>query len=164
MTEFMALLAGHIPALIVVLFGYALLILEMFLPGFGVAGGTGAILTAVGIALMHPTGAQAAVLVAISVVILGIALSLVVHGFKSGRLRHKDMVLTETVNAEEPKTEAPVAVGDKGTVQTDLHPTGIAMFGLNRVNVVSEGGYIVSGTKVRVEKIEGMRIIVVEDK
>ena len=65
MNEFGALLAGHIPALVMMLVGYCLLVLEMYIPGFGLPGISGTVLMVLGIAVMKPTPLQALVLVLI---------------------------------------------------------------------------------------------------
>ena len=41
-----------------------------------------------------------------------------------------------------------------------LNPVGIAEFDGVRLNVVSEGSYLEKGTKVRVQQVEGNKIIV----
>ena len=43
---------------------------------------------------------------------------------------------------------------------TVLRPTGIADFEGVRLNVSSEGDYLPAGTKVRIIKIEGAKILV----
>lgn len=57
----------------------------------------------------------------------------------------------------------PVAVGAKGRAITLLRPAGTAQFGEERLSVVTEGEYLSPGTALRVEKIEGNRIIVIEE-
>ena len=47
-----------------------------------------------------------------------------------------------------------------GTTITDLRPSGTAMFGDERIDVVSESEWITEGTRVRVISAEGYRHIV----
>jgi len=47
-----------------------------------------------------------------------------------------------------------------GTAITDLRPSGTAMFGDERIDVVSESEWITEGTPVRVVSAEGYRHIV----
>ena len=49
---------------------------------------------------------------------------------------------------------------DKEGVATALRPAGIAVIENQRVDVVSEGGYIERGTSIRVIAIDGPRVIV----
>lgn len=47
-----------------------------------------------------------------------------------------------------------------GTALTDLRPSGTALIQGRRVDVVTEGPYVVRGTPVRVVAVEGMRTVV----
>jgi membrane-bound serine protease (ClpP class) len=51
-------------------------------------------------------------------------------------------------------------VGLDGVAVTDLRPAGAAQFGVERVDVVTEGEYVPQGTPVRVVRSEGYRHIV----
>jgi membrane-bound serine protease (ClpP class) len=50
--------------------------------------------------------------------------------------------------------------GQVGVAESDLRPVGVARFGDERVDVISEGGYVAAGTRVRVLHVEGARIVV----
>ncbi len=51
-------------------------------------------------------------------------------------------------------------LGSKGTAITVLHPSGIASFDHRRVDVVTRGESIESGSAVRVILVEGNRVVV----
>ena len=51
-------------------------------------------------------------------------------------------------------------VGQAGTAHTDLRPGGVALIAGQRVDVVSESGYVDSGTALQVIGVEGSRVIV----
>lgn len=53
-------------------------------------------------------------------------------------------------------------VGQIGIAATDLRPAGIVDLEDDRIDVVSEGGYIDKGKKVKIIEVEGMRIVVKE--
>jgi membrane-bound serine protease (ClpP class) len=53
-----------------------------------------------------------------------------------------------------------VSVGQSGQVVSKLRPAGKARFGEAIVDVVAEGGFIDKGSKVRIIKIQGNRVIV----
>lgn len=55
-------------------------------------------------------------------------------------------------------------VGKEGTAASTLRPAGIALIENQRVDVVSEGGYIEQGTPIRVLEINGLRVIVARIK
>ena len=51
-------------------------------------------------------------------------------------------------------------LGKEGVAQTPLRPSGTAVFGERRVDVVSECDLIERGTRIRVVKVEGSRVVV----
>ena len=79
MNELGALVMAHIPALVMMIAGFVLLVIEMYIPGFGLAGISGTVLMIGGIALMGPTPLQALILILISVILLSIAFSLAIR-------------------------------------------------------------------------------------
>jgi membrane-bound serine protease (ClpP class) len=51
-------------------------------------------------------------------------------------------------------------LGLEGTTESELRPSGTALFGAERRSVVAETGTIAPGTRVRVTAVEGFRIVV----
>ena len=51
-------------------------------------------------------------------------------------------------------------VGAEGIAATDLHPSGIAIVGSERLDVVSEGGFITKGDRLTVIRSDGYRHVV----
>jgi membrane-bound serine protease (ClpP class) len=51
-------------------------------------------------------------------------------------------------------------VGKEGTAATDLRPSGTGLFGDERIDIVSDAGWIESGTPVRIVASEGYRHVV----
>lgn len=51
-------------------------------------------------------------------------------------------------------------VGKTGIAQSDLRPAGVALIDQQRVDVVTEGPMLDAGTRVRVVTVEGNRIVV----
>lgn len=167
MNEFGALLAGHIPALVMMLVGYCLLVLEMYIPGFGLPGVSGTVLMILGIVIMKPTPLQALILVLISVILLGIAFSIALHSISKGRLSRSKLVLNEALNRKKEGAGAEdmsYFVGRCGKTHTALRPAGIAEFDGVKLNVVSDGDFIADHRFVRVERVEGNRIVVRETR
>lgn len=58
--------------------------------------------------------------------------------------------------------EAAELLGAIGTTSTPLRPAGVVKFGEKFVDVVSDGGFIAAGTRVKVIQVEGTRIVVNE--
>ena len=53
-------------------------------------------------------------------------------------------------------------LGSIGVAETSLHPSGKAKFGDHWLDVVSDGGFIVQGAKIKVCLVEGSKIVVCE--
>ena len=53
-------------------------------------------------------------------------------------------------------------LGLTGTALTDLRPSGTVLIDDERIDVVSEGSFILKGTQVKFIKVEGSRIVVRE--
>lgn len=164
MTEWAALILAHIPALVMMIAGFVLLVIEMYIPGFGLAGISGTLLMIGGIALMEPTPLQALLLVLVSVILLGIAFSLAMHSISKGRLSRSKLVLNEALGRQDSSEGKDLGyfIGKTGVTHTALRPAGIAEFDGVKLNVVSDGDFVDTGRTVRVERVEGNRIVVRE--
>ena len=164
MNELGALVLAHIPALIMMIAGFALLVVEMYVPGFGVAGITGILLMGGGIVFMQPTPLQALILFLICVLLLSIAFSVVMHSISKGRLSRSKLVLNTAINGENASEEEDMSyfVDRVGRTHTALRPAGIAEFDGVKLNVVSDGDFVGAQRFVRVERVEGNRIVVRE--
>ena len=165
MNELFALVTGNIPETIMMIAGFVLLVIEMYIPGFGLAGISGTALMVGGIALMGPTPLQALILVLISVILLSIAFSLAMHSISKGRLSRSKLVLNDVLNQKENTSSEDLSyfVGKIGKTHTALRPAGIAEFDGVKLNVVSDGDFVNSQKCVRVERVEGNRIVVREN-
>ena len=162
MNELGALVASHIPALVMLIVGYALLVVEMYVPGFGLPGISGIVLLTVGMIAMEPSPLQALVLVLIIVLLLGAAFSVAMHSFSKGRLSKSKLVLSESLDPKAENDDLDYFVGKTGTTHTALRPAGIAEFDGVKLNVVSDGDFVAAQRPIRVERVEGNRIVVRE--
>ena len=148
--------------------GLVLVVVEVFIPGFGFVGLSGILLLAGGVIFTWINhGAMVGCLVMIAVLILVVlCVVLSLRSASKGRLSRSKIFLKQEggTTGEPVKAEAPLQVGDTGVVETMLRPAGIALFGDQRVSVVSEGRFIDKGVNVRVSKVEGTRIVVEESQ
>jgi membrane-bound serine protease (ClpP class) len=142
--------------------GIMLLIMELFIPGFGLWGisGMGCILGSFFLAL----GSNQAALnsMAVSLIIAILLFLVILRRLPTSRLWNK-LILKETETTEAGFTSGhnyEKYLGKSGVAITLLRPAGIAEFDGEQLDVVSEGQYIEAGTKVKVVKAEGSRIIV----
>lgn len=156
------LILNHPAALIAMLLGYGLLVLEMYIPGFGAPGILGAILAVLGLVFMEPTALQALIIVTVYVALLSVALVICLRSASKGRFANSRFVLKDSVTEQHEDSESEMAyfIGKTGVTLTPLRPAGVAEFDGVRLNVVSQGEYIDKDAPVRVVSMEGKRIVV----
>ena len=155
----------NLPIILSLVIGIGLLVVEAFMPGFGVAGFSGIALELVAVVMTYLRhGALAAVvmmLVCLSVVAVAIALSL--RSAAKGKLSRSEMILRETESDEagyRATEDMQVFLGKEGVSVTVLRPTGMAEFDGVKLNVMSEGDFINPGVQVKIVKVDGSRVIV----
>lgn len=154
-----------IPTLICLGIGLLLLIVEMFTPGFGVAGVTGFILLAASIVLQYAYGDTRVATYIFAIVLLIIVLALLwfIRSFQRGKLSRSFLVLNDSISATSTpgvaaaKTEY---IGKTGVAVTPLRPAGIADIGGERLDVMTAGAFIEKDSEIVVVNAEGMHILV----
>ena len=181
------LLGGQITMLAVLLFvlGLVLIGLEVFvIPGFGVTGVSGILLIVVSLALVtldkkpettHEWLSFGKTLSTLGLGLLGavggalLLASYLPHIPYANRLVLKPPSdpdgLEESADGEDAGARhmaRAALLGAIGVAVTDLRPAGMARLGDDFVDVVSEGCYVLAGTRVQVIEIEGNRIVVKE--
>ena len=155
----------NLPMVICLVVGIGLLVLEVFMPGFGVAGVSGILLEIVAVVLTYVNYGPwaAAVVLVIALFIIALAVSVSLRSAANGKLSKSEMILRDTESEEagyRAAEDMKVFLGREGTTVTILRPTGMAEFDGVRLNVLSDGEFIPQGTKVRIERVEGSRILV----
>lgn len=148
--------------LVLFVFGIALMLVEAFMPGFGVFGVSGLISTLVSIVLAAVSVQTGMVMLLVSFLLAGVFSFFSFRFFASrGALRH--IILSEEERVELGYT-APLdqqnLVGLEGVALTTLRPSGAAEIEGRRIDVVSDGAYIPAGEKLIVDRVEGARVIV----
>ena len=159
------IIAANLPIIICFLIGIGLLIMEAFMPGFGAPGITGIVLEVITLVMTwfeHGPIATLAMLL-IVLLVLAIAISTSLRSIASGRLSKSSLVHADTESNEDgyrSVEDLAVFMDKEGTATSVLRPTGIADFDGVRLNVSSDGDFIPAGTKVRIIKVEGAKILV----
>lgn len=162
--------------IIIFVVGVALLLIELFaIPGFGVFGllGIVAIVASlflgllsdfkfvtwdmVSVALMQLAGAFIFTFIAVYF----LSKILPKSSFFTNLIL-KDNIIIKSGYATEPETKE--LLGKEGEALTDLRPAGTALIDNTRIDVVTEGDYLVKGTKIYVVKEAGSKIVVREKK
>jgi membrane-bound serine protease (ClpP class) len=169
--------------LILLLVGVALLLLEVLvIPGFGVAGiagilciGASVVITLMDRPITSPhffgtfewsalLSSLAITAVTLTVGITGALLVPLLFPMMAGSGFAGWLVLKEKEDRRQgfssAENEFQALLGRQGVAGTPLRPAGVMMIDGERVDVVSEGGFISAQTPVEVVKVEGRKVIV----
>jgi membrane-bound serine protease (ClpP class) len=75
----------------------------------------------------------------------------------------KSLTLNDKIDSE--GFVSPVEIGEEGVAITDLRPAGTAKIGDRHIDVYSEGGYILKGTKIKVLSVQnaGVKVTSLEE-
>lgn len=150
-------------AVLFLLLGLLALVLEVFIAGFGVAGLAGIISIGWGVILLSVDGTITlkALVVALAVSILVFLAGIKVMSkfnlwqrFTLGNRQHREEGYSVS------RQELAHFAGREGVTLTPLRPSGAAQVNGERLDVVSEGGFIPAGAKIKVVRVEGIRIVV----
>ncbi|AXI09496.1 hypothetical protein CUC15_11450 [Oceanobacillus zhaokaii] len=156
-------LAG-MEAIILLILGIGLIILEFFIPG-GIVGfiGIAAILGSLfmsGYSVSHM--AMSVSIAFIVAIVAGIILFRRI-GLDKGVFRHiilRDQTTTELGYIS--SVSRLELIGLEGVAVTPLRPSGIGLFNDERVDIVTEGSFIEKDNPIKVIKVEGNRVVVKE--
>ncbi len=154
-----------VPCLILSILGVALLITELFLPGFGVSGICGVLcLIAVSVIQFMTNKPLTATLVTVVLgVILVIMVVLFMHSMKKGVLFRSPIVLKDKIEAEAltPSSGSLDQLpGKTGTALTPLRPSGTVEIEGKRYSVVTDATFIDKGASITVVSVDGTKITV----
>lgn len=158
--------------------GVAFIILEIFvIPGFGVFGILGIIMMVAGLFMgllsdlpyfnwniVSTAITQLAVAMLLSILMFYLLSKLLPKSTKWNRLILQEDIHETSGYTSTPQHSKEYLVGKEGTAYTDLRPSGTAEIEDERIDVVTQGEYILSGSKVVVSKTEGSKVIVKEKK
>lgn len=151
------------PALCFIL-GFILITVELFNPGFGIAGISALILFILGIIFSARTFLDAIIMIILILLIIAILLFIVLRSASKGRL-NKKLILPDRLSKDSGyvgRNEPESFLGKEGITLTVLRPSGNALIDGVKLDVVTEGEYIPKNTRVKVTKVEGIRIVVKE--
>lgn len=142
--------------------GLLLLALEIMIPGFGVAGISGIVAVSAGLVLSMSDIYFALFSLALALVIaIVLGFALFKRGIKSDAINKLRLFKESSsdkgylgVESEE------VSIGDTLLTKTSLRPTGYALLGEKKIEVISDVGFIGKDESVVVVRISGARIFV----
>ncbi len=148
------------PAVVCLIIGIALVIVEMFTPGLTAPGVIGFVLIILGIILTAGSVPEGLILLLIVIAILSVALFFVLRSASKGMLSRSPLIKKETESEYLSVDDMKFFVGKEGEALTILRPAGTCDFSGVRLDVVTEGSFVQKGTKVKVIRVEGRRIVV----
>lgn len=148
-------------SLLLLVAGIALLVVEMFLPGFGACGGIGLTLLFIDVVISARSFGHGLLLGGFLLLLL-LALFIIFLWLSSRGKLPKKLILFNREDAASGYIAADFSrfLGMQGITATQLRPAGIMRAGDNLLDVVSEGEFIEKGVGVIVKTVEGNRIVV----
>lgn len=158
-------LAGY-EAIILLVLGIGLVIAEFFLPG-GIAGIAGVVAIVSSLMLSSADMGHMAMSIGIALLVT-IIVSVILFktlGMEKGFFRH--IILNDSTSSDQGYVSSVnrlELIGMEGTTLTPLRPAGTAEFDGERIDVVTEGGFVERDQLVVIKKTEGSRIVVREQK
>lgn len=158
--EFLTFLSDNVLQLLMILIGFGLLVLEIYLPGFGVAGISGTALVVIGIILAADSVVQALVIALVVIVFLGIAFTIAMRAGAKGRILNRKLVLDAVATTPQKENPLNYYVGLEGEAVTPLNPVGSAEVEGVRLSVLSEDSFVEAGAKIKVVRAEGKQLYV----
>lgn len=161
--HFQAGLAGY-GTLILFVAGILLIFLEFFLPG-AVSGTLGVAALILSLFLAGENTVQIGVSILIALVVSIFVFFMMIKVFNKKLILFNKMVLFDTAKKEDgyvSNVNRTDLLGKEGKALTILRPAGTIIINNERIDAVSEGGYIDQNARVIVIKVEGARIVVRE--
>lgn len=149
---------------IILIVGVLLIFAEIFLPGFGIAGGSGTLLVIIGIIMTARSVTEAVVMFLILFLLLAVVTAIVLKSARKGKLS-KTLVLNLSSDKEKgysSKSDYTALNGLKGKALTSLRPSGTVIIGGRRYDVITTGSFIDKDTEVIVVNSAEGKIVVEE--
>ena len=156
------MLIASLPSAVCVLLGMILIIVEVFLPGFGLPGIGGIVLVGAGVVMvgLHFGSLTAVGTRLVIIAVLAVLISWVLRQASRGGGKRSDLFLQERDDLRTQQEDMKVLVGKSGTTTSVLRPAGIGDFDGVRLNVVTEGGFIEKDMPIEIVRVDGSRIVV----
>ena len=153
-------------AAVLLIIGLAAVILEFFIPAFGIIGLLGGASIVAGIIAAFRISSAAGSVFLISALIIVPVLIIVFFRIFPRTFFGRKLILGRIFSSEDGYTAGPAEQdslnGMQGTALSDLRPSGTIRVDGKKYSAVSSGEYIDSGKEIKVIKTDGNRIVVKE--
>ncbi len=158
--------------IVIFLIGVGLLLIEIFvIPGFGITGAVGIVLMITGLFLglisdfpmVDWSILSVAIVQLASSFILAFIIIFILLKFLPKTEMFNKLILQRNIDLRSGYTsddKIQELVGKVGKAFTDLRPSGTALIDNKRIDVVTNGEYIIKGTKIVVISKEGSKVVV----
>lgn len=145
--------------------GVLFIVIEVLTPGVGLFAGLGFVAIFYSFILALGGDSAAVYLLLISMAVAAAAFVLLLKRLPSSKLWSKVVLRNASTDQQGyvSASDASHLLGSSGLVVTELRPSGTAMIGEARVDVVSEGRFVGKGARVRVVAVQGGRVVVREE-
>ncbi len=153
-------------SMILFVVGFLLIMIEIFVPGFGIFGLLGIASVIGGMLLASFSTGSMLIYIAIALVITALS-TVFIFKYFGHRGPMKKIIHTDSTSTEKgyiTNATRKELIGQKGETLTPLRPSGSAVLNQERLDVVSDGGYIGQGREIEVVYTAGSRIVVREVK
>ena len=143
--------------------GMVLLLIEMFIPGFGIFGGLGLVALILCIIFQATSFLEGLIMFLVIGGIVVVMVLIAARSFNRGRLSRSQLILKNTEAKEDgyvSNEDYSELVGKTGLSLTPLRPAGIADIDGKKADVVTEGEFIASRVRIEVIQVAGPRIVV----
>ena len=153
---------GTLIMILCYVFGTGLIIMEAFMPGFGIAGIAGIVLEIIAVILTNTYYGLMWSLIATFALLLfiGIAVFLSYRSAVKGRLSKSPLILKDTEESAVTAADKQKWVGREGIAVSSLRPAGTIEIGGVRLNASTSGEFLTKGTPVRVSGIQGDHLVI----
>lgn len=155
----------EIIGIILLIAGFILAGIEMYLPGFGLPGILGGACLILGIIFTAKTIEQGLLMTIIVVCVLSLIMVVILLLFLKAK-KKSSIILDETLTGSAgylDESDLQYLLGKEGIATTDLKPSGKGNFEGIEFDVCSENKYISKGQKIKICSIKNSRLTVRED-
>lgn len=147
-----------------IIIGFILILIEIFLvPGFNIFGVFGFVMVALGIVVAYSKlDLRIANFIMVASLIVAFVLVRVIVKSKSWRRMVLENKQEKVMGFHSSSDNLEKLLGKKGIAYTPLRPAGIALIEDQKIDVMTEGGFIERDRAVEVILVEGNRVVVRE--